>query len=394
MEIRLPQWGMGMLEGEIISWYKQEGDTVEEGETLAEVEAAKVTADLLAPQAGTLQKIVVPAGKIVPVNELLAVLVVDGETDGAVDGAPGAVEAAAASEAPLPPAAASAQASGGAVRNVVPRARQLAKELGVDLATVVGTGPGGRISESDVRDAASTAPEHQSTQAPAEVEQGTRIPMTGIRGTIARRMLASLHSMAQLTLVTTADVTELVACRDGLTERPRPTYTDFVVKAVALGLRAHPGLNATLDDDGIRLLPDVHVGMATAAEAGLIVPVIRDADTKSLGEIALQSAALVERVRAGTFGMEDISGSTFTVSSLGGQGVDAFTPIVNAPEVAILGVGRIFDQPTRNGDDLVWRKTITLSLTIDHQVVDGAPGAEFLMTVVELLGSPQTLTAG
>ena len=390
-DIRLPQWGMGMIEGEITQWYKAEGDSVAEGEPLAEVEAAKVTADLVAPAAGTLIRILVHAGKIVPVNELLAVLIGKDEDSQQppVDGAP---EVAGGPAPPVP-----AAPSSGSGRNVVPRARMLARDLGVDLSTVAGTGPGARITEDDVRKAADGASaaalaEARAMETTAMEMPGAIVPMVGIRRTIARRMHASLQSMAQLTLVTTADVTDLVTHRSGLARQPRPTYTDFIIKAVAVALREHPGLNSTLEGDQIRILSNVHIGMATATESGLVVSVIRNADAKSVGQIATESAAVAERVRAGTFAGEDVSGSTFTVSSLGGQGIDSFTPIINPPEVAILGLGRIVDRATRAADGVAWRKEITLSLTIDHQVVDGAPGAAFLATIVELLGNLEMLS--
>ncbi|WP_205739539.1 dihydrolipoamide acetyltransferase family protein [Georgenia sp. SYP-B2076] len=402
-EIRMPMWGMGMLEGTIVEWYKQEGDAVEEGEALAEIEAAKTVEDLVAPFAGVLQRIVVPQGATVPVQEVLAILAADGE--GADSSAAEAPEGS-AEPGPVPTAAgglvpaaaavggAAEAPTGGTVRNVVPRARQRAKQLDVDLAIVTGTGPGGRIGVEDVERAAasSAATADATTPAPAPAPapgDGTTIALTGMRGTIARRMRSSLQSTAQLTLVTTADVTDLVEYRETL--EARPTYTDFVVKAAALALREHPGLNATIDGDRIHLLPDIHVGVATAVPDGLVVPVIRHADAAPLARIAEESAALVAKVRAGTFGAEDVTGSTFTVTSLGGQGIDAFTPIINPPEVAILGVGRIVDQPARDGDGLLWRKVVTLSLTIDHQAVDGAPGAAFLETLDEFLASPEML---
>jgi pyruvate dehydrogenase E2 component (dihydrolipoamide acetyltransferase) len=204
-------------------------------------------------------------------------------------------------------------------------------------------------------------------------------------------MHASLRDMAQLTLTSTAEVTDLVAYRDGWPDEPRPSYTDLVARAAALALRRHPMLNATIEGDHIRLLPEIHIGLATAVEEGLLVPVVRNADEKSVHQIAAESARLVERVRSGEFGVDQVSGGTFTVTSLGGQGIDAFTPIINPPEVAILGIGRIVEQPVRDGDHLVWRKVMTLSLTIDHRVVDGSPGAAFLATVVALLGDPSQL---
>jgi pyruvate dehydrogenase E2 component (dihydrolipoamide acetyltransferase) len=250
---------------------------------------------------------------------------------------------------------------------------------------VTGSGPAGRVGEEDVtRAAAATA---------ADPEGASRsIPMTGMRATIAARMHASLHSAAQLTLVTEVDVTDLVAYREGL-EDPRPSYSDVIIKAAALALRQHPRLNATLEGDRIRPLSEIHIGLATALDEGLIVPVVRDAERKTLRQIAHETAALVRRVRAGDFRAVEVSGSTFTVTSLGGLGVDAFTPIINPPEAAILGVGRVIDRPARDGDSLVWRKAITLSLTIDHRIVDGAPAAAFLQAVGGLLQSPQALEA-
>lgn len=452
-EIRMPMWGMGMLEGTVVEWYKQEGDEVDQGEPLAEIEAAKTVEDLLAPEAGVLQRIVVPEGETVPVQEVLAVLATaadaaggDGpagsgsqdiqdppagstrqgvpaasgpvgarDGDGAPAGAAGSRDAGGSAGAR---AAASPAVGSGPVRNVVPRARQRAKELGVGLTAVTGSGPGGRITVQDVERTAAGArsgararaeagpptgaaapgagapgagaPAGHGAAAPA-ADDGRTVPLRGMRGTIAQRMVASLQSSAQLTLVTTADVTALVAHRDTWDGDPRPTYTDYVVKAVALALREHPRLNATVEADVIRLLDHVHVGVATALDDGLVVTVLRDADTTPLAQLARTAAELVGRVRSGSYGVADVTGSTFTVSSLGGQGIDAFTPIINPPEAAILGVGRVVDEPVRDGDGLAWRKAVTLSLTIDHRVVDGAPGAAFLRTVGELLGRPDDL---
>jgi pyruvate dehydrogenase E2 component (dihydrolipoamide acetyltransferase) len=262
-----------------------------------------------------------------------------------------------------------------------------------------GAGPPGGVGTTDAASAVAAAdlapPEIVSPASPAKAgprpEQGALIPLAGIRGRIADRMHSSLRDMAQLTLTTAADVTDLVDYREGWSEQPRPSYTDLVAKAAALALRRHPVLNATVEGDHIRLLPEIHIGLATAVEEGLLVPVLRNADEKSLRQIAAESARLVERVRSRQFGVDEVSGGTFTVTSLGGQGIDAFTPIINPPEVAILGIGRIVDQPARDGDRLVWRKVMTLSLTIDHRVVDGSPGAAFLATVGALLGDPAVL---
>ena len=397
VEVRLPQFGMGMQEGTINAWFKHEGDTVAAGEAVAEVEAAKTTEDLVAPGSGVLQRILVPEGDTVPVNELLAVIVpVEVVEPDVAEDEPDAVEETRAVEetGAVPDRRARMPASGGDEprRQITPRARKLAADLAIGIDSVVGTGPGGRVTEDDVAATArgSTPSRPGSPAASASTASATSVPLTGMRATIASRMHASLQSTAQLTLVTTADVTDLVTQRDGLDD-PRPTYTDLVVRAVALALREHPRLNAVLDGNEIRLLADIHLGVATALDDGLVVPVVRNADRKSLEEIARESAELIRRVRSGAFSSDDVSGSTFTVTSLGGQGIDTFTPILNPPEVAILGVGRVVDRPVRQDQGLAWRKAMTLSLTIDHRVVDGAPGADFLQTLSKLLASPPSL---
>jgi pyruvate dehydrogenase E2 component (dihydrolipoamide acetyltransferase) len=268
---------------------------------------------------------------------------------------------------------------------VAPRARRLAKELGVALESVVGSGPGGRITEEDV-----TSAKAASAQGGEERPTGETVAMTGMRAAIAQRMQNSLQTTAQLTLTRTVDVTNLVELRNGIPE-PRPTFTDLIVRAAALALTQHRRLNSVLEGDQIRLLPGIHIGIATALDEGLVVPVVRHADRKSATEIAIESARLVDRVRRRRFSVDDVTGATFTVTSLGGQGIDAFTPIINPPEAAILGLGRVTDHPARNGDSLVWRKATILSLTIDHRVIDGAPAAAFLQTVSELLEHPADL---
>jgi pyruvate dehydrogenase E2 component (dihydrolipoamide acetyltransferase) len=202
-------------------------------------------------------------------------------------------------------------------------------------------------------------------------------------------MLESLQTSAQLTLTTDADVTTLVAQRTALRDQFDPTYTDLLIKAAALALRKHPRLNAMVIGQEIRLLPDIHIGVAVALDDGLVVPVVRNADRKPLGAIAREVAELVQRARAGKLTMAEISGGTFTVTNLGGFGIDAFTPILNPPEAAILGVGRIVERLARRTVDLVWRQMMVLSLTIDHRVVDGAPAAAFMQTLRELLERPE-----
>ena len=238
---------------------------------------------------------------------------------------------------------------------------------------------------------------HRPGQARHQLE-GRRAPaalprvilFTGMRQAIAERMMESLHSMAQLTLTTRADVTELVGLREILSQRwnVRLSYTDFIIKATALALKEHPILNSALVGEEIVLHENVHIGVAVALEEGLIVPVIRHADRKSILEIHQTVQDLAERARKGELAVDEVTGSTFTITNLGMYGIDAFTPIINPPEVAILGVGRILEELSLVNGQVAARSRMVLSLTIDHRIVDGAPGAAFLQTVVRYLEHP------
>jgi len=284
--------------------------------------------------------------------------------------------------------AASLPAPGGSepAVQVEPRARRLAQEHKIDLTRIRGSGPAGRIVEADVRRVVDGA----AASAPSE-GAGQVIALTGKRGVIARRMLESLQGMAQLTLNTDANVTALVKQREALKNQFDMTYTDLLVKAAALTLRKHPRLNARVVGQEIHLLPEIHIGVAVALDDGLIVPVVRHADRKPLKTIAEENRELAERARGGKLGPADVTGGTFTVTNLGTFGIDAFTPIVNPPEAGILGVGRIVERIARREADLVWQQMMTLSLTFDHRVVDGAPAAAFLRTLRELLEEPESL---
>ena len=281
-----------------------------------------------------------------------------------------------------------------------PLARRRAAELGVDLATVQGTGPGGRITKDDVEAAAAaTAASPSTVRAPVAMSgpgAGETIPVKGIRKTIAARMKASLDSSAQLTMDMDVNMEDAVRLRTQLideweVEGVRPTYTDLVVRAVAKALRLHPMMNSEFRDTEIALLPEVHVGIAVAIDEGLLVPVIRDADQRDLKSISLEASRLADAARTGALGLDEMAGGTFTVSALGMFGVDSFTPIINAPQAGILGVNRIFDGLAWEGDTPVKRKTMCLSLTWDHRINDGAPAAQFLGTVRDLLEAPYRL---
>ncbi len=273
-----------------------------------------------------------------------------------------------------------------------PLVRKLAKERGIDLSEVNGTGLGGRVRRSDL-DAVAPVPARRN----AVPRPGDVIPLTGMRGTIARRMHASLQEMAQLTHGYEVRMDAVVSLRERLKEEwadsdlPVPSLNDFLLKAAALALREHPLLNATVREDGIHLLDGVHLGFAVAVPGGLMVPVIEDAVALPLPEMARRSRALAEAAREGRISPAQLEGATFTVTSLGGYGVDFFTPVINPGNVAILGVGRVRDGVEWDGDRPLRTRVLTLSLTFDHRAVDGAPAAEYLRTVGELLRKPLRL---
>jgi pyruvate dehydrogenase E2 component (dihydrolipoamide acetyltransferase) len=248
---------------------------------------------------------------------------------------------------------------------------------------MTGTGPRGRITREDVQkiidSGGQVAP---SAAAPAAAED---IPLRGMRKVIAERMHQSLQGSAQLTISTEVDVTQLIDRRQEVRQAFNVTYTDFIVQACAHALRQHPRMNAHLEGDIIRANNAIHVGLAVALDEGLIVPVVRDADKKSLKDIAAEAKTLAEKARASQLKLEEVSGGTFTVSNLGMYGVDAFTPIINTPQSGILGVGRIVEKPVIHRGEVTRRSMMVLSLTFDHRVIDGAPAGAFLQTVADLL---------
>lgn len=426
-QIIMPKLGMAMTEGTVVKWLKQDGDEVTKGEPIVVVMSKKITYTVEAPASGIL-RIVAGPKETRAVGQVIGFILSPGELMPEVEMAPPPMpeavpveirEAAPPPPPPAPEVPREVRASPAARRlarelgvdltrvrgtspegriteadvrayydqqqyiQATPLARRIAEEEGLDLSQIQGTGPGGRITEEDVLRAL------EGRKAPVPTLPKT-VPFTGMRQAIAERMMESLHSMAQLTLTTRADVTELVGLREVLSQRwnVRLSYTDFIVKAVALALKEHPILNSSLVGEEIVLHGDVHIGVAVALEDGLIVPVIRHADQKSLPEIHQAVQDLAERARKGDLSVDEVTGSTFTITNLGTYGIDAFTPIINPPEVAILGVGRIFEELALVNGQVAVRSRVVLSLTIDHRIVDGAPGAAFLQTVVRYLEHP------
>jgi pyruvate dehydrogenase E2 component (dihydrolipoamide acetyltransferase) len=379
-EVRMPKLGMAMKKGVITKWLKAEGDTVDEGAELYELATEKITATVPAPASGVLGRIVAPPSKTeLPVGALLALI---GE---AGDVFPPREELAASASAAAPARAAAVPGAGAPAS---PAAKRRARELGVDIALVPPSAPGKRITTEDVEAFASAA---QAAPAEAMVPPGQVLPFAGIRQVVAERLSDSLRTMAQVTIAREADVSGLVARRAALAAGfeaatgARLTYTDLLAEVVARLLPEHPLLNSTLTEQGIVVADAVHLGIAVALEDGLIVPVIRDAGTRPLGELARERAELAAKAQAGTLSLDEIEGGTFTISNLGAFGADAFTPIVNPPQCAILGVGRIIDRPTVVDGRVEVRPTTWLSLTFDHRIVDGAPAARFLDALAERL---------
>jgi pyruvate dehydrogenase E2 component (dihydrolipoamide acetyltransferase) len=280
---------------------------------------------------------------------------------------------------------------------VTPVAQRVAADVGVDLRSVVGSGPGGRIVKQDVTRAAQPAVPAPVAQPLPVADVVGRVPLKGVRGIIAERMAASVHTTARVTLVMEVDATEFVAARERIKAKVSkdwgfaPGYNDLLAKVVAVALRQFPYMNARLAPDAIEIMGHVNIGMAVDTERGLLVPVIKDADKKNLRQFGEDFRRMVDGARSGRSLPDDLSGGTFTITNLGMYDVDAFTPVINLPEAAILGVGRIAAKAVPHGNEIVVRQMWTLSLVFDHRLVDGAPAARFLQMIKSLIEDPSML---
>lgn len=383
----MPKLGMKMKTGKVKRWLVAEGGAVEKGQQLFELTTDKVNAIVEAPASGVLGRVVAAVDADLPVGALLALLGSPG------DSFPPAQElqapATAGSAGPAPPASpAGASAVPATSRGEVtasPAARRLARELGIDISLVPPPAPGRRVTTDDV-EAFAAARGTEATE-----EAGERVPFAGMRKVVAEHLLGSLQGMAQVTITREADATGLVTRRAELEKSfdeasgVRLSYTDLLIHDVARLLLDFRRLNAYLDGDSIVVPDAVHMGFAVALDDGLIVPVIRDAHQRPLVEIARDRTALADRAVAGTIGLDEIQDGTFTITNLGAFGADAFTPIVNPPQCAILGVGRIVERPWVVDGELTVRPTVWLSITFDHRLVDGAPAARFLEALARRL---------
>jgi len=439
-DIVLPQWGMEMQDATIVRWLKQEGDPVQEGEPLVELETAKIATELESTASGVVAHILVPEGAIVPIRTVLAIVAAPGEQVQRPAGtAPSGTVAPATS---APGASAPPRRADHVAPQVVPAARRLAQERGIDLAQVQGTGPGSRILLDDVHNALAArtaAPPAAATiavqvtpaarhlarqhdidlmtvqgsgprgriliedvqkvlvaQAQPATQPAQVVPIKGMRQTIATRMLQSLQTMAQVTLTTEVDVTDAMTLRAGLARQWSESSLSplhLVIKATARALKEHPRMNAIQKEHEVELVPEIHIGVAVSLDEGLLVPTIRRADAKHLAEIARESHDLATRARAGQAAYDEVTGGTFTITNLGSYGIDAFTPIINPPQVGILGMGRVVEKPVVYQGEITKRSMLFLSLTFDHRVIDGAPAAAFLHTLKDHLEDPWWMVA-
>jgi pyruvate dehydrogenase E2 component (dihydrolipoamide acetyltransferase) len=411
-EFKFPDIGEGLTEGEIVRWLVKEGEEVKEGQPLVEVETDKALAEIPSPRTGVILKILAKEKEVVKVGQVIVVIGEKGEAVaappprpksvgvvGELEEAPEEAPAAAAKAEPVKPAPVSEHAL------ATPSVRALARELGVDINQVPGTGPEGRVLEKDVRQFA------EGKAKPAEEVKGVkkarkydlygsveRIPLRGVRRSIAKAMVKSKYTAPHVTAMDEADVTELWKIREKEKKVAegkgiKLTILPFLIKSVIGGLIEHPFLNATLDDENeeIILKKYFNIGLATDTPEGLMVPVIKNAKQKSIFELAQESAQLAEKARNRTIDLADLKGGTFTITNYGAVRGTYGTPIINYPEVAILGVGRIQEMPVARDGKVVIRKVLPLSISFDHRVVDGAEAARFLNTLISLLEDPDLI---
>lgn len=401
-EFKLPDIGEGISEGEILKWMAKEGDMVREDQPLVEVMTDKVNVQIPSPRSGKVLKLFVKEGDMAKVGE--TIMTID---DGSSTPAPASLTPAtppSQTAQPLSPV----QASPSAGVLATPATRRLAREMGVDLSSVRGSGPQGRVTDEDVRHASSSSGKgpvvvQQPRPAAAPGAPSAReevVPLRGIRKTISERMLKSLQTSAQVTHVDEADMSELVQLREafkGSAEKRgvRLTFLPFVIKALVPALKEFPYVNSTLDEQGgnIVLKKYYNIGIATDTEQGLVVPVVRDVDKKDIFELAGEIELLADKARKGQLTLDEVRGSTFTITNVGAIGGLFATPIVNLPEVAILGLHKITKRPVVRDGKVEVRETTYLSLSFDHRVVDGAYAARFTARVIETLQDTKKLLA-
>jgi len=397
-EVRLPQLGQTMEEGTIVNCVVSVGDKVSKGDVIFEIETDKATLEMESPADGFVKYVLVSVDETVPVGAAMMVLgdkdedVPQSFVDSLAGGGAAAPEpAAAAPAAEEKPAAKAAAPSAPAGRILAsPRAKKMAADMGVDLGTVTGTGPGGKITEQDVQKAA----EGGGGAAPAgpvvaagEAKLGDTIKLNRLQKLTAERMLKSKLEIPCFYLTVRADMTDVVALRTKMNDGGgvKVSFNDFIIKAVATGLEKYPMMMGQLAGDSIKLAEAIHIGLAISVPDGLVAPVLKDANKKSVTQIATDGKALIERAKADKLDLTDLEGGVITVSNLGGFGIDSFVPIVVPGQCSILGIGRISDTCVPENGNILVRKMMNMTLSVDHKVANGAYAAQFLDFTRKLL---------
>jgi pyruvate dehydrogenase E2 component (dihydrolipoamide acetyltransferase) len=399
-EIKLPRLGQGMEAGTITKWLKSEGDTVAKGEPLFEIDTDKVTQEVEADFGGVLLRIDLASGEA-PVGQTIAWIGNEGEEVQAAEKQPAATPAApepakASDTKPVPgtgpvsDTGTSASSENGGRIKASPLARRIARERGIELHSLRGTGPDGRIVAEDVERGQVSTPSQTTAPVAAPSGEIESVPLTSIRKTIARRLTAAWQApVFQLTV--SADMTranDLVAQARALNPDVRVTVTDLLTKLCAQALMRHRVVNVQYSEDALLRFPTANVGIAVAAPQGLIVPVIRSVERLALAEVATARGEIVGRARENKLTTQDLEGGTFTISNLGMFGIEQFVAVINPPQAAILAVGATVDTPVARGGEVVVRPMLTMTLTVDHRAVDGAAGADFLRTVKQFVEEP------
>jgi 2-oxoglutarate dehydrogenase complex dihydrolipoamide succinyltransferase (E2) component len=388
-EFKLPDIGEGVAEGEILKWLVKEGDLVKEDQSLVEVMTDKVNVQIPSPKDGRVAKTLVKEGEVVKVGQSIVVIDVAGDPSPV----PAPVQQTSQPEQRTSSAPVQTVQTGASDRVLAtPSTRRLARELGVDISLVKGSGPSGRVTDEDVK-MKGQAPKPQT-----QSQNEERVPLRGVRKVIAEKMANSSHVVARVTHVDEADVTELVLLREafkGSAEKRgvKLTFLPLVIKAVVPALKEFPYVNSSLDEKSseIVLKKDYNLGIAADTEQGLLVPVVKSADRKDIFELSAEIEKLAGKARSGELGLEEVHGSTFTITNLGSVGGLFATPIVNYPEVAILGIHKIEKRPVIRDGKVEARDMMYLSLSFDHRVVDGAYAARFLNRVIETIEDPKRL---
>ena len=397
-EVRLPQLGQTMEEGTVVNCLVNVGDKVKKGDVIFEIETDKATLEMESPAEGFVKYVLAKVDETLPVGAAVLVLGAEDEDvpQSFVDSLSGAAPAPAAQATPAAePAKAVSEPAKPAGRIMAsPRAKKLAADLGVDLATVTGTGPAGKITDQDVQNAAAAKPSAPAVPAApaAEVKPGQRIPVNRLQRITAEKMLKSKQEIPCFYLTVKADVTGLVELRAKLngTGDVKLSYNDFLLKAVATGLEKYPIMTGQLAGEEIWLAEAIGIGLAISVPDGLVAPIVKDVNKKDVRQIALDSQALIERARGNKLAPTDVEGGCITVSNLGAFGIDNFIPIVVPGQCSILGIGQITDTCVPNNGNIMVRKLMNMTLSVDHKVANGAYAAQFLDFVKKLLEDTAT----